>query len=97
MTLDCPNNRYINDEQICQNIAAMWSRVGVKTAVKSQPLAPFFAQIQKDDTSVYLLGWGVPTLGRALFLPVAAGLAATASRATASGTTGAIRTRGWMR
>jgi peptide/nickel transport system substrate-binding protein len=62
VALDCPNNRYINDEQICQNIAAMWSRVGVRTAVKSQPLAPFFAQIQKDDTSVYLLGWGVPTL-----------------------------------
>jgi len=62
VTLDCPNNRYINDEQICQNIAAMWTRVGVRTALKSQPLAPFFAQIQRDDTSVYLLGWGVPTL-----------------------------------
>jgi peptide/nickel transport system substrate-binding protein len=62
VTLDCPNNRYINDEQICQNIAAMWSRAGVRTAVKAQPLAPFFAQIQRDDTSVYLLGWGVPTL-----------------------------------
>ena len=62
VTLDCPNNRYINDEQICQAIAAMWTRVGVRTALKSQPLAPFFAQIQRDDTSVYLLGWGVPTL-----------------------------------
>ncbi len=62
ITLDCPNNRYINDEQICQNIAAMWTRIGVRTTLKAQPLAPFFAQIQKDDTSVYLLGWGVPTL-----------------------------------
>jgi len=62
ITLDCPNNRYINDEQICQAIAAMWTRVGVRTTVKGQPLAPFFAQIQRDDTSVYLLGWGVPTL-----------------------------------
>ena len=62
ITLDCPNNRYINDEQICQAVAAMWARVGVRTALKSQPLAPFFAQIQRDDTSVYLLGWGVPTL-----------------------------------
>jgi peptide/nickel transport system substrate-binding protein len=62
ITLDCPNNRYINDEQICQAIAAMWSRIGVRTSVKAQPLAPFFAQIQRDDTSVYLLGWGVPTL-----------------------------------
>ena len=62
VTLDCSNNRYINDEQICQNIAAMWSRVGVRTTLKAQPLAPFFAQIQRDDTSVYMLGWGVPTL-----------------------------------
>ncbi len=62
VTLDCPNNRYINDEQICQAIAAMWSRVGVRTTVKAQPLAPFFAQIQRDETSVYLLGWGVPAL-----------------------------------
>jgi peptide/nickel transport system substrate-binding protein len=62
ITLDCPNNRYINDEQICQAVAAMWSRAGVRTQVNAMPLAPFFAKIQRDDTSVYLLGWGVPTL-----------------------------------
>jgi peptide/nickel transport system substrate-binding protein len=62
ITLDCPNNRYINDEQICQAIAAMWTRVGVRTQVNAMPLAPFFAKIQRDDTSAYLLGWGVPTL-----------------------------------
>jgi peptide/nickel transport system substrate-binding protein len=62
VTLDCPNNRYINDEQICAAVAAMWARVGIRANVKGQPLAPFFAQIQRDDTSLYLLGWGVPTL-----------------------------------
>ncbi len=62
VTLDCPNNRYINDEQICQAITAMWARVGVRTSLRSQPIAPFFAQVQRDDTSVYMLGWGVPTL-----------------------------------
>jgi peptide/nickel transport system substrate-binding protein len=62
VTLDCPNNRYINDEQICQAVAAMWARVGVRANVRAQPIAPFFAQIQRDDTSLYLLGWGVPTL-----------------------------------
>lgn len=62
VTLDCSNNRYINDEQICQSIAAMWTRAGVRTTLKAQPLGPFFAQIQRDDTSVYMLGWGVPTL-----------------------------------
>lgn len=62
VTLDCPNNRYINDEQICQAIAAMWTRIGVRTQLNAMPLAPFFAKIQRDDTSIYLLGWGVPTL-----------------------------------
>ena len=62
VTLDCSNNRYINDEQICQAIAAMWARAGVKTTLRLQPIAPFFAQIQRDDTSAYMLGWGVPTL-----------------------------------
>ncbi|MBL8701068.1 MAG: ABC transporter substrate-binding protein [Alphaproteobacteria bacterium] len=61
ITLDCPNNRYINDEQICQAAAAMWARVGVNVKLNAMPLATFFPKIQKDDTSFYLLGWGVPT------------------------------------
>lgn len=62
VTLDCPNNRYINDEQICQAVAAMWTRVGVTTRLNAMPLANFFPKIQREDTSIYLLGWGVPTL-----------------------------------
>ena len=27
VTLDCPNNRYINDEEICQTLAATWARL----------------------------------------------------------------------
>ncbi|QXM23848.1 ABC transporter substrate-binding protein [Elioraea tepida] len=62
VTLDCPNNRYINDEQICQAVAAMWTRIGVRTSLNAMPLANFFPKIQREDTSIYLLGWGVPTL-----------------------------------
>jgi peptide/nickel transport system substrate-binding protein len=62
ITLDCPNNRYINDEQICQAVAAMWSRIGVRTRLNAMPLGLFFPKIQREDTSIYLLGWGVPTL-----------------------------------
>ncbi len=62
ITLDCPNNRYINDEQICQAIVAMWARVGIRAQLNAMPLAQFFAKIQREETSIYLLGWGVPTL-----------------------------------
>ena len=27
VTLDCPNNRYVNDEEICKTLAAMWARL----------------------------------------------------------------------
>jgi peptide/nickel transport system substrate-binding protein len=60
-TLDCPNNRYINDEDICKALAAMWARIGLKVNVNAMPRATYFPKIQKYDTSAYLLGWGVPT------------------------------------
>ncbi len=60
-TLDCPNNRYINDEDICKAVVSMWARIGLKVNLNAMPRATYFAKIQKFDTSAYLLGWGVPT------------------------------------
>lgn len=58
VTLDCPNNRYINDEKICVALAAMWARIGIKVEVAAQPRATYFPKLEKLDTSMYLLGWG---------------------------------------
>ena len=60
-TLDCPNNRYINDEEICKAIVTMWAQIGLKVSLNAMPRATYFPKIQKFDTSAYLLGWGVPT------------------------------------
>ena len=60
-TLDCPNNRYINDEEICRALVAMWAKIGLKVNLNAMPRATYFPKIQKYDTSAYLLGWGVPT------------------------------------
>jgi peptide/nickel transport system substrate-binding protein len=62
LTLDCPNNRYVNDEKICQAIAAMWSQVGVTTKVNAMPRANYFPKLEKLDTSAYMLGWGGATI-----------------------------------
>jgi len=58
VTLDCPNNRYVNDERICQALAAMWSQIGVNTKVNAMPRATYFPKLEKTDTSLYMLGWG---------------------------------------
>ncbi len=57
----CPNNRYINDEEICQAITAMWAKVGVKAKLRTLPLVTYFPMIQRFEASIYMLGWGVPT------------------------------------
>jgi len=57
-TLDCPNNRYINDEQICIAVSGMLARIGLRVKVNAQPRAIYFARMQKRDTSMYMLGWG---------------------------------------
>ena len=59
--LDCPNNRYVNDEEICQALVGMWARIGLKVKLSAQPMASYIAKIQNFDHSTYMLGWGVAT------------------------------------
>ena len=62
--LDCPNNRYNNDEKICQAAVAMLAKIGVNISLDAIPKAQHFPKIQKRETDFYMLGWGVPTLDR---------------------------------
>jgi len=56
--LNCPNNRYVNDEQICIALASMWAQVKVKVKVAAEPRSTYFPRLEKYDFSMYLLGWG---------------------------------------
>jgi peptide/nickel transport system substrate-binding protein len=63
--MDCPNDRYVNDEQICQAVVGMLARVGVKVDLNAEPKSKFFAAISAAggyDSSFYLLGWTPTTL-----------------------------------
>jgi len=61
VTLDCPNDRYINDEAICNAVVSMLSKVGITVNLDSQPKSLHFPKIEQRTTDFYLLGWGVPT------------------------------------
>ncbi|MGA2549989.1 MAG: ABC transporter substrate-binding protein [Burkholderiaceae bacterium] len=58
LTLDCPNDRYVNDQQICVALVGMLARINVKLSVNAMPKTIYFPKIQRYDTSFYLLGWG---------------------------------------
>ncbi len=59
VTMDCPNNRYVNDEKICTAIVGMLAKIGIKANLLAQPKAIYFGKVldPKYDTDFYLLGW----------------------------------------
>ncbi|WP_425046420.1 ABC transporter substrate-binding protein [Primorskyibacter sp. S87] len=59
--LDCPNDRYINDEAICQAAVGMLAQIGVTVNLDAKPKAQHFPLINTLETDFYMLGWGVPT------------------------------------
>jgi len=57
--MDCPNDRYVNDEAICQATVSMLAKVGIKVNLLAQPKAKYFPKVLAPnlDVSFYLLGW----------------------------------------
>jgi peptide/nickel transport system substrate-binding protein len=59
--LDCPNDRYINDEAICQAVVGMMAQIGITVNLDAKSRALHFPLITDGLTDFYMLGWGVPT------------------------------------
>ncbi len=57
VSMNCPNDRYVNDAAICQAVAANLARIGVKINLQTESKATYFPKILRRDTSFYLLGW----------------------------------------
>jgi peptide/nickel transport system substrate-binding protein len=62
VTLDCPNDRYVNDEAVCVAVAAMLGRIGVKVNVAAISKTKYFTKTLSRDTSFFMLGWGANTV-----------------------------------
>ena len=61
VTLDCPNDRYINDEAICRAVAAMLHEVGIRVSVAARPMREHQPRLRNRETDLYMLGWGTTT------------------------------------
>lgn len=59
--LNCPNNRYINDEEVCLAVVSMWAKIGVTARLTAQPMSQHSQQFQRFESPLYMLGWGVST------------------------------------
>lgn len=65
VTLDTPNDRYVNDEAIAQAVVGFLGQIGINVTLASRPVAQHSPIILQNDTDFYLLGWGVPTFDSA--------------------------------
>ena len=61
VTLDTPNNRYVNDEAISQAVVGMLAQIGIRATLASRPISQHSPRLYKGESDFYLLGWGVPT------------------------------------
>ncbi|MCP4295881.1 MAG: ABC transporter substrate-binding protein, partial [Proteobacteria bacterium] len=60
--MDCPNNRYINDEAICQAATSMLAKVGIKVTLNALPKDQWMPMVMGNKSDFYLLGFGTPTM-----------------------------------
>jgi peptide/nickel transport system substrate-binding protein len=60
--MNCPNDRYVNDSEICQAVAANLSKIGVKINLEAETKATYFPKILSRNTSFYMLGWTSATV-----------------------------------
>ena len=59
--LDCPNNRYVNDESICQAAVSMLAKAGIKVNLNALPKDQWMPLLLEDKSDFYMLGFGTPT------------------------------------
>lgn len=52
----CPNNRYVNDTEVCRAIAAQLAQIDIEADVDSVPRNIYFSRLLEIDTSFYIIG-----------------------------------------
>lgn len=59
--LKCPNDRYLNDEAVCQALVSMLANIGVKAELEAMPVRNYWPELRADNFDMYLLGWSPGT------------------------------------
>ncbi|MEJ6404521.1 ABC transporter substrate-binding protein [Yoonia sp. 2307UL14-13] len=59
--LKCPNDRYLNDEAVCQAVTGMLAQVGLRATLDAMPVQNYWPELRADNYDMYLLGWSPGT------------------------------------
>ncbi|MCF8080897.1 MAG: ABC transporter substrate-binding protein [Desulfobacterales bacterium] len=69
VTLSGPNDRYVQDEKICEAVAKYLAKIGIKVDLDVKPKSIFFPEVAEGTLEFYLIGWfdGTYDMGRTYF------------------------------
>jgi len=59
--LRCTNDRYLNDEAVCQAITGMLQRVGLEARLETLPVRNYWTELREGNYDIFLLGWSPGT------------------------------------
>ncbi|MBO6551277.1 MAG: ABC transporter substrate-binding protein [Roseitalea sp.] len=59
--LKCPNDRYLNDESVCQAAVSMLAQIGLRAELDAMPVRTYWPELREDNFDMYLLGWSPGT------------------------------------
>jgi peptide/nickel transport system substrate-binding protein len=59
--LKCPNDRYLNDEAVCQAVVSMLAQIGLTAELDAMPVRNYWPELREDNYDMYLLGWSPGT------------------------------------
>ncbi|SMF18982.1 ABC transporter substrate-binding protein [Desulfovibrio gilichinskyi] len=60
-TMIAPNNRYVNDEKICEAFVSMLGKIGIKVNLKTMPKAQYWDQFDAQVADIEMIGWHADT------------------------------------
>ena len=59
--LKCTNDRYLNDEAVCQAVTGMLAQAGMRATLDAMPVQNYWPELRADNYDMYLLGWSPGT------------------------------------
>ncbi|MEM0908307.1 MAG: ABC transporter substrate-binding protein [Pseudomonadota bacterium] len=61
ISFKCPNDRYLNDEAVCQAVTAMLAKADIRAELETMPVRNYFPAMRENPSDLYLLGWSPGT------------------------------------
>ena len=61
VSFKCSNNRYLNDESVCQAITGMLTQAGLSVTLDAMPVQNYWPELRAGNFDMYLLGWSPGT------------------------------------